>query len=165
VAGGKQVVFLSGPIGVGKSTIGAAVSLRLGCAFIQSDALSDPGQDWYEQIEAVNAAIIQQCLTSLMASDVVVVELPLDGTRWRTFRAAFEPQVQARCITLAADYAAIVAPVRGRVFARWELGRVKEMIAEGYNSRDFSDAIVQTDVGDLDVVVNTVLEIIGGQSA
>ena len=138
----KQALILSGPIGVGKSTIGAAVAQRLGGVFIESDLLGDPALDWHQKIEAVNAGIIQKCLR---VCNLAVVSLPLVENRFNQLGGALGKGVTLRCITLAASYEAIVSPTRGRVFEDWELARIKEMIADGYNRRGFSEAIVRTD--------------------
>jgi predicted kinase len=160
-ASGKQVVFLSGPIGVGKSTIGAALAKRLDGVFIESDALGDPTQDWHQKIDTVNTEIVAQSLHALLTCGVVVVELPLDEARWRRLQRAFQPDTQVRCITLAATFDTIVAADRGRAFSGWEIERIKVMIAEGYDRRSFSDAIVSTD----QVSIADVVALIAGRIA
>lgn len=157
---GKQVVFLSGPIGVGKSTIGAAVAQRLGGAFIESDWLGDPSGAWNEQIDAVNGEIVAQSLQALDIVDVAVVELPLDAARWQSLNHAFGLGVQTRCITLAATYDAIIAPARGRIFSGWELARIMEMIAEGYDRRSFSEAIVRTDHASIECIRDEIVALV-----
>jgi hypothetical protein len=163
-AANKQIVFLSGPIGVGKTTIGTALALRHGGAFVASDALSDPAKQWHEQIEAVNSRLIEQCLSALQSCDLAFVELPLDRERFEMLRRAFEPAVSVRCITLAASYETITSVARGRIFEGWERVRIKEMIEEGYDSRDFSDAIVRTDSNDLGQALAAVMAIVVRQS-
>ena len=140
------VIILNGPIGAGKSTIGAAAAERLGGTFIESDELGDPDKAWFEQVGEVNAEIVKLSLLALSKIPLVVVARPLRDEDWIALRDAFAARgVATKCITLAATYEAITAPARGRTFSQWELNRIREMIAEGYDQRSFSDAIVCTD--------------------
>ena len=82
----KLVVILNGPIGVGKSTIGAAVAARLSGACIESDDLGNPDRAWHEQVDVVNEELISTSLAALKEASLVVAALPLESARWDDIR-------------------------------------------------------------------------------
>ena len=142
----KLVVILNGPIGVGKSTIGAAVAARLSGACIESDDLGNPDRAWHEQVDVVNEELISISLAALMEASLGVAALPLESARWDDIRVKLaEAGVEAKCATLAASCDAITHASRNRAFTDWEHERLRQMLAEGYDARPFGDAVVRTD--------------------
>ncbi|HYD06354.1 MAG TPA: AAA family ATPase, partial [Reyranella sp.] len=52
------VIFLSGPVGVGKTVLGRLAAAKLEASFIDSDDLGDPSKRWFEQgLSAANALV------------------------------------------------------------------------------------------------------------
>jgi hypothetical protein len=152
---GKCAVFLNGPIGVGKTTIGRALAERLGGGFIDGDDHSDPERPWYGSIRRTSASIVETGLRLLENRPVVVVAYPLGCTTWIYHRRKFgDAGVRPVFVTLRADYDAIVDPRRGRTFSPAEHDRIKVMIAEGYADRPFSDLIVDAAKGSVEATAD-----------
>ena len=86
----KHAIFLSGPIGAGKTTLGRALSERIGGAFIDGDDHSDPGRPWYCSILRTSAAVHRTGLASLDGKPAVVVAYPLNCMAWTYFQRKFE---------------------------------------------------------------------------
>ena len=142
----KHAIFLNGPIGAGKTTLGRALSERIGGAFIDGDHHSDPERPWYCSILRTSAAIHKAGLARLADKPAVVVAYPLDCITWIYFRRKFEAAgVRPLFVSLQASFAAITGKNRGRCFSREEKERIQVMIAEGYGARPFSDLVVNTD--------------------
>ncbi len=142
----RHIVFLSGPIGVGKSTLGRELARRLAGVFLDGDDFSQSGRPWYSNILQTSRGIVQAGVAAVEHSDVAVVAYPLRRTDWVFFKRSFEDRgVRTVVVTLRATYEAIVAEGRGRVFTDKERDRIRIMIAEGYSARPFGDLIVDTD--------------------
>jgi hypothetical protein len=142
----KYAIFLSGPIGAGKTTLGRALGERIGGAFIDGDDHSDPGRPWYCSILRTSTATLRAGLARLHDKPAIVVAYPLNCMTWIYFRRKFEGVgVQPLFVSLRASFPAITGQNRGRSFSREEKERIQVMIAEGYGSRPFSDLVVDTD--------------------
>jgi hypothetical protein len=142
----RHVIFLNGPIGAGKTVFGRLAAVALGASFIDSDDLGDPSKRWFEQGLSTSRVLVEVAVTALRDRLVVVVARPLRARDWAFFKRRFEAQgVVVHCITLAASADSILGPDRGREFDAEERARIAEMIAQGYASRRFSDAIIETD--------------------
>lgn len=142
----KHAIFLGGPIGAGKTTLGSAFSARIGGAFIDGDDYSDPERPWHYSILRTSAAIREVGLARLTDKPAVVVAYPFNCTTWIYFRRKFEAAgVRPLFVSLQASFAAITGQDRGRSFSSKEKKRVQAMIAEGYGARPFSDLVVNTD--------------------
>ena len=142
----KSVIFLSGPIGAGKTTLGRALGERIGGAFIDGDDHSDPEHPWYCSILRTSAAIVRTGLAMLDGKPALVIAYPLDCIAWIYFRRKFEAAgIAPLFVSLQASFAAITSQERGRSFSSEEKERIQAMIAEGYGARPFSDLVVNTD--------------------
>ncbi len=142
----KHAIFLSGPIGAGKTTLGHALSERIGGAFIDGDDHSDPGRPWHCSILRTSAAIFRAGLACLNDKPAIVVAYPLNCINWIYFRRKFEGVgIQPLFVSLRASFPAITGRNRGRSFSSEEQERIQVMIAEGYGARPFSDLVVNTD--------------------
>lgn len=147
----RSVIFLSGPIGVGKTTLGRALAASLGGAFIDSDDLRDRSKSWLGEVLSHARRLVAAGMAALEAAPVLVVAKPLRCRDWAFLRGAFAAHgVAAYCVTLSADPERIVAPARGRNFSPQERARIGEMIAQGYGARPFSDLVLATDMAGFD---------------
>nr|WP_314072663.1 shikimate kinase [uncultured Roseococcus sp.] len=145
----KHVVFLSGPIGTGKTTLGQALAEQLQGHFIDGDDHADPSRPWYCSILQTSRAIIRTGLERLEERPLLVVAYPLGCANWIYFRRKFgDAGIQPHFVSLRASYASIISDRRGRAFDEDERWRIRVMIAEGYGERPFSDLILDTDKAD-----------------
>jgi ABC-type cobalamin/Fe3+-siderophores transport system ATPase subunit len=148
---GKTAIFLNGPIGSGKTTLGRTLARRTGGVFIDGDDYSDPTRPWYCSILGTSRAVVQASQAAFITSDVAVIAYPLGCSTWIFYRRRIEA-LGARpvFINLRASYRQIVAPGRLRVFNAAEHARIQQMIAEGYADRPFADATIDTGTGTLE---------------
>lgn len=149
-----HAIFLSGPVGAGKSTLGRGLAEALGGGFIDGDDHSDPDRSWYGSILSTSRAVLRSGLAVLAERPSVVIAYPLGCTTWIFYRRRFaEAGVTPIFISLRAQAAAILGPGRGRIFSEAEQRRVAVMVAEGYGARPFSDAVVDTDQAGFDATL------------
>ena len=141
----QHAVFLEGPIGVGKTTLGHALADRLSAPFIDGDDYSDPDLPWFCSSYRTSKRVLSAALEVLEGKRLVVLAYPLRCVNWIYYRRKFgEASVTLHVIGLRASYEEIVSPQRGRVYSAAEQARIKTMIAEGYGARPFSDRIIDT---------------------
>ena len=142
----KHVVFLNGPIGAGKTTLGRAAAERLGGRFLDGDDFADPDRPWYASLPRTVTGIYGAVLQTPETVPVTVVAYPLNCVTWIYFRRRLAEAGKAVIfISLRASYEAILDPRRGRLFDADERERIGVMLAEGYAERPFSDLILDTD--------------------
>jgi len=142
----RQVIFLNGPIGAGKSTLGRALAAALDVAFLDGDDFRDHSKYWFEESLTLANALVRAGISALRKRHVFIVAMPLRAREWIFFRARFgAEEIATYCVTLAVGFAAVLDPKRGRAFDSDERVRIKEMIEQGYAARPFSDLILETD--------------------
>jgi hypothetical protein len=142
----QHAIFLSGPVGVGKTSLGRALAERLLGGFIDGDDFSDPDRPWYCSILQTSRAIVQAATTILKSRDAVVVAYPLGCVNSIYFRRKLgDAGVMPLFVGLRASYSSIVDERRGRTFSSEERDRIQIMIAESYGARPFSDLVLDTD--------------------
>lgn len=142
----KHAIFLNGPIGVGKTTLGRALAAEIGGRFIDGDDHSDPDKAWYGSILRTSAAIVRTGLSMLEETPSVVVAQPLSCINWIYFRRKFgDAGIRTVFVGLRASLTSILDEKRGHRFDTAERARIETMIAEGYGERPFSDFILDTD--------------------
>ncbi|MGO4665026.1 hypothetical protein [Bosea sp. 2RAB26] len=140
-------IFLSGPIGAGKTTLGKGLAAELGGGFIDGDDHSDPDLPWYGSILQTSRSVVRTGLTILAVQPVVVIAYPLGCSTWIFYRRHFtDAGVRPLFISLRASYAGITSAARGRAFDEEERERIRVMLHEGYAERPFSDLIIDTDL-------------------
>jgi len=145
----RWAIFLSGPVGAGKTTLGRALAERLSAGFIDGDDLSDPDRPWYCSSLQTSREIVQSGLEVLRHTPIVVIAYPLRCTNWIYFRRKIENEgAMPLFVTLRASFSSIVDVRRRRAFSRDERARIRVMIAEGYDSRPFSSLVLDTDKAD-----------------
>lgn len=145
------MVFLSGAIGVGKTSVGRTLARALGYGFVDGDAHAAPGQPWYCSALRCSAGIVSACATHLRTAAVpahggVVVAYPVRCISWIYFRRHLEDHgVRSVFVGMVAPYAAIVDPARGRAFSSAEHARIREMIFQGYGRQSFLNLVIEAD--------------------
>jgi len=145
----KQVIFIDGPIGSGKSTLGSELALRLGGHFIDGDDCCAQDMAWYTSALTTCHSIVREVLSAMQNCSLVIVAQPLRSREWIFFKGTFSRKhIAVSCIGLKASYSSIVAAHRKRAFSGYEHQRIQVMIAEGYGQRPFS--IMQIDSGKSD---------------
>jgi ABC-type cobalamin/Fe3+-siderophores transport system ATPase subunit len=148
---GKTAIFLNGPIGSGKTTLGRALAQRSGGVFIDGDDYSDPGRLWYCSILQTSRAIMRANQDAFTIGDVAVIAYPLGCSTWIFYKRHIEALgARSVFINLRASYEQIVAPGRLRDFTAAEHARIQQMIAEGYADRPFADATINAGTGTLE---------------
>lgn len=139
----KRVIFLTGAIGAGKSTIGRALAHKLDGQHVEGDDHQQPPKPWYATSLSTCRGTLQEVLTKLEHSNTVVVSYPLRCFEWIYYRGHLDREkVISTFIALSAGYDATVDPSRGRMFSQWEKARIREMLDEGYDRPGFSDFVV-----------------------
>lgn len=143
---GKRVIFLSGAIGAGKSTIGRALAVELDGFHVEGDDHQQPPRLWYATSLSTCRDTLEAVIVGLSKRDLAVVSYPLRCFEWIYYRRRLaELGVASTFVTLAAGYEATVDRSRGRAFEPWEKERIREMIGQGYDRREFSDFIIRSD--------------------
>jgi hypothetical protein len=141
----RQVIFLNGPIGAGKTTLGRALANDLCAAFLDSDDLRDRSKRWYEETLTLANALVRAAISALKEQPLLVIAMPLRARDWAFFCARFRAQETATyCVTLAADLDAILDPRRGRAFDAGEHARFERMFAHGCAARRFCVLMVDS---------------------
>ncbi len=147
----QTIVVLNGVIGSGKTTLGQRLARRLRGLFLDSDNVRDHTRPWFVDVRGAHLRLMAQ----VSDHDTTVIAEPLRLRDWLHLKRLATPrEIDCFCITLAAGEDAILAPDRGRVFSAGEHARIHQMIAEGYDRRPFSDAIVRTDVHGIEQTVD-----------
>ena len=149
-----QVIFLDGPIGVGKTSLGRAAAQTLGWAFIDGDDHSAEGP-WLRSILRTSRAIAAACRQALETHPAVIVAYPLRPTDWRFYRATFGREGVA-CLGLTASATAIAN--RARALSPEEIARSAEMSAQGYGQRSFATLTLPTDAADFQITCETLIK-------
>lgn len=149
-----QVIFLDGPIGVGKTSLGRAAAQSLGWAFIDGDDHSAEGP-WLRSILRTSRAIAAACRQALETHPAVIVAYPLRPTDWRFYRATFGREAVA-CLGLTASAKAIAN--RARSLSPEEIARSAEMTTQGYGQRSFATLTLPTDEADFETTCQTLIK-------
>jgi Shikimate kinase len=141
----KHAIFLNGPIGVGKTTLGRALAEKLDGGFIDGDDHSEQGRPWYCSILRTSRSVLRTGLETLQDRRFVVIAYPLMCRTWIFYKRGFgDAGVHPIFVNLRASFDEIVSPARGRAFSDAERSRIAVMIREGYCDRPFADLTVET---------------------
>ena len=133
----QPIIFLTGPIGVGKTTLGSALAAALGGTHVEGDDFQLPDRPWYAASLRVARSIVN---AATEASAPAVVGYPLrciDHIYLR--RRLAERGLPSIFVNLSMPAVRFLAPDRGRAFTPWERARIGEMMAEGYDRRPWAD--------------------------
>jgi hypothetical protein len=147
----RHAVFLNGPIGAGKSSLGLALADVLAGEFIDGDDYADSDRPWFCSILRTSQAVVNKGLTILETHPFVVIGYPLRRTTWIYYKRRFTDEgVEPIFIGLRATYEGITAGARARQFTNAERERIKVMISEGYGTQSFNDFFIDTDKAPLE---------------
>lgn len=140
-----HVIFLSGPIGVGKSTLGRSLANALSARFVDGDDFAIGDRPWFTRSLKTQRAILQEVLQHASGGKRVVVAYPLRCVEWIFHkRHLAKANLIPVFVTLSASYDCIVDKRRGRTFSDEERCRIREMIEQGYCDRAFSDHAISS---------------------
>ncbi len=87
----RQVIFLNGPIGAGKTTLGRALANDLCAAFLDSDDLRDRSKRWYEETLTLANALVRAGTSALTERPLLVIAMPLRARLGLLLRAVPRP--------------------------------------------------------------------------
>ena len=152
-------IFLSGPIGSGKTTLGRMLAQALGATFVDGDHHSEQNKPWFASSLSTARSIVRTVHEETVNGSDVVVAYPLRCLEWIFYnRRLAEWDIRTIFVSLAASYDVIAGPNRGRAFSSEELVRIQEMIAQGYGVRSFSDVLLRTDIGTPDSALRVLID-------
>ena len=150
----RHAVFLDGPIGVGKTTFGQRLATEFEGCFIDGDDHSHADLTWFASSLSTNRSILRAIFNALASTRIVFVAYPIRCINWVFFeRNLHVAHVDPVLVGLQAHQNSIADVNRHRCLSRAELIRSREMIAQGYGSRHFSNLFIQADAGTLHEVV------------
>lgn len=142
----KYAIFLDGPIGVGKTTLGQALAQRCSAAFLDGDDFSGSGKPWYASSLSTNQRILKTSLAAIEATPLVFIAYPIRCVNWVFFNRRFEDAgIETLYVGLQASIDSISGKTRCRVLSPSETARSQQMIEQGYGARPFTDFVVRTD--------------------
>lgn len=150
----RVAIFLSGPIGVGKTTLGMALADALRGSFVEGDDHAASDKPWYASTYSTAHSILAAVLRTVPAGSPAVVAYPIRCLDWIFYRRKLADHgIRSVFVSLTASFEAITSANRGRAFSEDECSRIAEMISQGYDRRPFSDFIVHTDNGSIEEVL------------
>lgn len=150
------VICLNGPINAGKSTIGRVLADRLPDAeFIEGDDHGIPEGVPFEEMIAQATAWLAGLIAEKQRA-FLVIAYPLRPEDFALLREASAKRgARLFVVTLAPPMELVLKDRGARRLDDEERARIREMYAEGYASRDFSDMIV-TDVESPEVMARRI---------
>ena len=141
------IVFLTGPIGVGKSTIGRALAERVGGSFVEGDDHQLADRPWYAASLRTSRGILAEVQAKLREGPVVA-GYPLRCFEWIFFRRRLAAAgAQPAFVALSLPPAVILSPKRDRSYSEEETRRIHEMIGQGYDRPHWADLHFAPDEG------------------
>ena len=153
----RIVVVLNGPINAGKTTVGKALAAAIdGAVFIDGD---DNGLPDGAPLDVIIEASLRRLSSEIAANPagVLVFAYPLraaDHARLKTAAEAAGRHLWT--VTLAPPIEVVLGDRGDRRLDDGERGRIREMYAEGYHDRVFSDLTITGTPG-VDAAVDIIL--------
>jgi hypothetical protein len=138
-----QVIVLNGSVNSGKTTTGRALAAILpGAVFIDGDDHGIPNSaPFAEMIDRAILWLVDQIATATMPC--LVIAYPLRDSDFALLQQACAARAATLFVATLAPPLELVLSDRGaRQLDDWERNRIREMYAEGYPSRAFSDIIL-----------------------
>ncbi len=154
----RRVVWLTGPINSGKTTLGRALAGRWpGAVFVDGDDHDAPdGADLAARIGAAMARIERLVLAG---GERLVVAYPLDAAGYARMRAVCGAGLMVA--VLAPPLAEALRDRGGRVLTAWERARIGVMYAEGFDCPGFADLVIDTAVVGVAEAVGRLVAVLG----
>jgi cytidylate kinase len=144
-------IFLTGPIGAGKTTLASALARALDGAFIDGDVYLMRDRPWYACSRSTARSILGAVTAAAGEGRPAVVAFPMRCIDWLFLRGHLERRgIRMITVSLSASYDATVSPDRGRDFTAGEQARIREMIDQGYGRPPFADIALATDRAGVD---------------
>jgi DNA polymerase III delta prime subunit len=113
-----HAIFFSGPIGVGKTTLGRAVARRIGAEFLDGDDFARPDRPWYASILSTSRAIAEAALSIAGRGGTVIIAYPLGCLNYVYYRRRLaDAGHRTTFVSLRASAASILGAGRGRTFS------------------------------------------------
>jgi hypothetical protein len=152
-----MVICINGSINSGKSTIARLLAEHLRDArFVEGDD-HDGHELPFEQMIARAVQRLAAIITE--AQETLVIAYPLRETDFAILRqAAAASRRPLLVVTLAPPLEVVLAPRGARRLDDGERARIREMYAEGYHARPFSDLVIGGEPTP-DAVVAAILEL------
>lgn len=139
----RIVVVLNGPINAGKTTVGKALAAAIdGAVFIDGD---DNGLPDGAPLDVVIEASLRRLSSEIAANPAVVLVMayPLREADHACLMAAANTAGRRLwTVTLAPPIEVVLGDRGDRRLDDWERARIREMYAEGYHDRAFSDLTI-----------------------
>ncbi|WP_227272097.1 shikimate kinase [Roseobacter weihaiensis] len=150
----RHVIFLDGPIGVGKTTFGQYLAQEFAGDFIDGDDYAEAKLPWFASSLSTSRHILREILNALASKNIVFVAYPIRCINWIYFERHLSAlNINPVLLGLQAHRESIADVSRNRRLSETELTRSREMTVQGYGSREFSNLFVQADAGNLHEVV------------
>ena len=141
-----RAIFLTGPIGAGKSSLGRALAEALGGDHVEGDDHQQLPKPWYASSLSTCRATLHDVLSRLELRPVAVISYPLRCYEWLYYRRHLGTAgVATQFVALAAAYEALAEGSRARVLTASEKQRTREMLRQGYDRPPFADILIRTD--------------------
>lgn len=144
----QRVVFINGPINSGKTTAASILAREIpDCVYLDGDHLVEQEkislEDW---INSTIRKVAEESLSLVRKGKLPIIAFPLRDKDWEMISGFFARHaIQPICITLSPSLETVLSQRLDRQLHDWESKRIEEMYNEGYQSRAFSDLIIQND--------------------
>jgi len=141
----NRIVFISGPLKSGKSTLGKMLSEKMpDSLFLEGDSLVSKDDLSFQQwtVATVMTVTLRGCELA-HEGKLAIVAYPLRDLDWKVIIGlCIHAGVKPICITLAPDQKIALTKRADRELEDWEKKRIQEMYSEGYHQRSFSSLVL-----------------------
>ncbi|MBR6411977.1 MAG: hypothetical protein IKS41_02305 [Alphaproteobacteria bacterium] len=145
------ILNINGPMNAGKSTVSKILVKRMkNSTFIEvDDLMSDDEQKalglslqegWRERHRRLNEKL--KLLKKSRTFDTVIFAYPIADNTYRDWKSLEDKNTRFINITLAPDLDECLKNRGSRELDDWGKNRIREMYAEGYHTRSYSDFII-----------------------
>ena len=148
------ILNINGPMNSGKTTVSKIlVNLLPKATFIEVDELMSDAeqkklglslqQGWRERHKRLNQKL--QTLKELRDYETVIFAYPIADNTYQDWKALADNETKFLNITLAPSLDECLKNRGTRELDDWERNRIRQMYAEGYQNRPYSDFIINND--------------------